>query len=78
MEIYIRRRESYHNLLYHAHPHQMRMSRWEPPARLDPVTYSYWIEENPKTVQGGKLELQENNKPPSYEGDVKLVAHRIL
>lgn len=65
-------------LLYLAPGHHMHMSRWEPPARLDPVIYSYWIEENPKTVQGGKLHLEENSKPPSYEDDVKLVAHRIL
>lgn len=53
------------------------MSRWEPPARLDPVVYSYWIDENPKPVQGGKLELEENDHP-AYENDVKLVAHRVI
>jgi len=55
----------------------MSLGSWVPPARLDPVTYSYWIDENPKMVRGGELQLEDNNKPPIFEDDVKLVAHSI-
>jgi len=53
------------------------MKRWEPPARLEPVIYYHWIDENPKMVQGGELELVVN-KNPRYPEDIKLVAHRVL
>ena len=53
------------------------MSRWEPPARLEPVIYDHWVDENPKKVQGGELKLVEN-KNPRYPDDVKLAAHRVL
>lgn len=53
------------------------MGRFESPARLDPEIYRYWLDENPKGVQGGKLKLVENNKPPQYENDVRLPSHSI-
>ena len=53
------------------------MSRYEPPARLDPEIYSFWLDENPKGIQGGELKLVENNKPPQYENDVKLPSHHV-
>jgi hypothetical protein len=53
------------------------MKRWEPPARLEPVIYYHWIDENPKIVQGGELKLEENRNP-RYAEDVKLASHRVL
>jgi hypothetical protein len=53
------------------------MSRWEPPARLEPAIYDLWVDENPKVVQGGELIL-EQNKAPRYSDDVKLAAHRVI
>jgi len=53
------------------------MSRWEPPARLDPEIYRYWVDENPKNVLGGQLQLEENHNPPHFEDDVKLTSHRV-
>jgi len=49
----------------------------EPPARIEPVIYYHWIDENPKIVQGGELGLVIN-KNPRYLDDVKLAAHRVL
>jgi hypothetical protein len=53
------------------------MSTWVPPVRLDPEIYRYWVDENPKKVLGGQLYLEENHKPPHFEGDVKLTAHSV-
>lgn len=53
------------------------MSPWEPPARLDPEIYRYWVDENPKRVLGGQLKLEANHNPPHFEDDVRLTSHRV-
>ena len=52
------------------------MPRGDPPVRLNPATYDAWLNENPKLVDGGPIEL-EPDLDYDDENAVIIPAHHI-